>query len=360
MVQEEQQSRPRTSGGGSDGEVIAEIYDAALSPTPWATMLDVLVRQFEVDSAAIVAIRPGRARPHDVIGRAGASTSITAFDAVREADVLHDAPEGQALVCNAKRSGLSLKDSSASCDVLGVNLAIGGEVKGIRLYRSSSRRISHAQVKDLQLLAPHLARAMHMVQRVSGLEQRLAFHEMALDRISVGLIIVAPDDRIAWQNQSAGKIAAQDDVIRIVDNKVRCIDRIDGDKLAFLIKSARENTTRTFAANFLCVERESDLSVMVIADPRHERKDDGPEPNVGVFLWNLAQRATLNPTVLKELFGLTNTEVRLVICLSEGRTVEEAAVQLGIKASTARVHLRSVYDKVGVHRHSELMRRILV
>jgi DNA-binding CsgD family transcriptional regulator len=61
---------------------------------------------------------------------------------------------------------------------------------------------------------------------------------------------------------------------------------------------------------------------------------------------------------LSEFFGLTAAESRITQQLALGRTVEEAAAELGIKMSTARTHVQRIFGKVGVSRQPDLLRAI--
>jgi DNA-binding CsgD family transcriptional regulator len=46
--------------------------------------------------------------------------------------------------------------------------------------------------------------------------------------------------------------------------------------------------------------------------------------------------------------------------LSHGKSVEEAATEMGVTVNTARAYLKRIYSKVGVRRQSELMRCLLL
>lgn len=56
--------------------------------------------------------------------------------------------------------------------------------------------------------------------------------------------------------------------------------------------------------------------------------------------------------------GLTPAESRLASLVGDGRTVRQAALQLGISENTARSTLKVVYGKLGVRKQSELSRLI--
>jgi DNA-binding CsgD family transcriptional regulator len=55
------------------------------------------------------------------------------------------------------------------------------------------------------------------------------------------------------------------------------------------------------------------------------------------------------------LFGLTAAEAKLAIALGEGATVGELTDGFQITANTARSHIKRIFDKMSVHRQSELV-----
>lgn len=58
---------------------------------------------------------------------------------------------------------------------------------------------------------------------------------------------------------------------------------------------------------------------------------------------------------LKNRFGLTPAEVRLVLRLVSGDSLRSAASALGIKYETVRTHLKSIFQKTGTRRQAELV-----
>jgi len=64
---------------------------------------------------------------------------------------------------------------------------------------------------------------------------------------------------------------------------------------------------------------------------------------------------TIDRATLKELFSLTDTEVDLAAALAEGRGVVGFAEARGIRAATARWHLRNLEAKTGTSRIDELV-----
>ena len=85
-------------------------------------------------------------------------------------------------------------------------------------------------------------------------------------------------------------------------------------------------------------------------DPEKLREDDAeatPE-------WHRAGMA-----FLKDKFGLTPAQSRLVLRLVAGDTLRFSAAALGIGYETARTTLKSVFRKTGTHRQAELVTMII-
>jgi DNA-binding CsgD family transcriptional regulator len=81
---------------------------------------------------------------------------------------------------------------------------------------------------------------------------------------------------------------------------------------------------------------------------------------VAVFISAETGRSQTPPVeTVRKLFDLTRKEAQLAMCLTNGRSLREAATDLGITLNTARAHLRSIFAKTGIDRQARLVRAIL-
>jgi DNA-binding CsgD family transcriptional regulator len=65
--------------------------------------------------------------------------------------------------------------------------------------------------------------------------------------------------------------------------------------------------------------------------------------------------STPTPTMLRRLFGLTESEARLAHAASDGASLPEAADLAGISYQTARSYMKSVLSKTGARGQAELV-----
>jgi DNA-binding CsgD family transcriptional regulator len=62
---------------------------------------------------------------------------------------------------------------------------------------------------------------------------------------------------------------------------------------------------------------------------------------------------------VRRLYGLTVAEARVMAALALGGTVDSIAVDHRVSVSTVRSQVRSIFDKTGVNRQSDLVRLAL-
>ena len=63
-------------------------------------------------------------------------------------------------------------------------------------------------------------------------------------------------------------------------------------------------------------------------------------------------------TSIRDSFGLTPAEIRLASRLRDGKTLKDAADELGVRINTVRNQLRAIFDKMGLKRQSDLVRAL--
>jgi len=238
-------------------------------------------------------------------------------------------------------------------------------VCAITSYRSKAAGVfGDDEISLLQLLMPHLQRAIQLHRRIVGLETRSQAAADALDRLPMGLILVDGRGKVVLLNRAAKEILDRDDGLDLVCEGL-CAAR--SDETATLRKMIHEASMTTLgkglqSGGVIAISRPSlkrPLEVLVtpLASNGFEL---GPErPAAAIFLNDPESQIEPDPQVFRRLFGLTEAESRLAAALMHGRSLEEASEELGVSRTTVRTQLQSIFDKTETHRQGELVRLLL-
>lgn len=92
--------------------------------------------------------------------------------------------------------------------------------------------------------------------------------------------------------------------------------------------------------------------------PATNREDSGRPVVLGVLI-DRSSPASLEPSMLRDLFGLTEAESRVAEAYLRVDTVKDVAQLLGVSANTVKTHLAAVYLKTGCTRQAQLVRLLM-
>ena len=185
----------------------------------------------------------------------------------------------------------------------------------------------------------------------------------AIDAIPVGVAIVKADMTTLHMNAYAKEILKHNRGLDCTNNRLSARDRQFDEKLQQLVASAatkaREGIEDGSDAMFIKAPSIRD-QVEIIATPVSvgPEKRSEEESHVILYLFDASLDRQVSRDVLTRLYGLTQTEARLVQLLVGGSTLDGAAEILEISVNTARTHLKHVFQKTGINRQAELVHRI--
>lgn len=228
-----------------------------------------------------------------------------------------------------------------------------------------------ADRRKLQLLLPHLSRAMGIMFHLREADNRAASTLAALDRLPIAVLLIGGDGRIVFANRIAIRILQEQDGLHlhqqvgvrglrlVADNKsVQC--RIDHSIRQCL---GQETIGISHFGTDLTVPRPSGRPAFALrfsALPESSEFGQGiANPRAVVFLSDSGEPTIASPDVLGTLLGLTPAEARLANALASGDNLATTAARLNISVNTAKTQLQSIYGKVGVDNRTKLVRLIL-
>ena len=100
--------------------------------------------------------------------------------------------------------------------------------------------------------------------------------------------------------------------------------------------------------------------LQVSALPQANEFGSGPQqPRAIGFLSDPARPAQVDEALLRRLYCLTPAECRLAAALCAGGTIASVAGQAGVSGNTVRSQLKSIFDKTGTRRQSQLIKLMM-
>jgi len=178
-----------------------------------------------------------------------------------------------------------------------------------------------------------------------------------LDRLEAGVIATDMAARTAFVNAQASRIMQERDGLTL-----------DADRLAAATPAATQQLRDAIAAvaadeasegRRLRLERPSHrpplvLTVLPIWRLGAAPPGGGPAARVAIFIKDLDAPLTIDRLAVAEAFQLTPRECEVAVLLADGHDLARIGAMLGIGVNTVRYHLKSSFEKTGLHGQAAL------
>ena len=215
-------------------------------------------------------------------------------------------------------------------------------------------------IARVERLVPHVRRALAIKDRLESdvLRNQSLLH--AFDRVPFGMMILDANGRVldasgvaietlqgtdALQREAGGRFAFTGPIGRNLHRLIASSMR-DGHLVDGQIKLPRGHGL-------------SPLSLLLTPLPAQAAAWFTAEPRWLLFIFDPETQVNADVDCVRRDLGISAREAELASLLAAGRTLELAAVQLGISFETVRAHLRSIFGKTGLHTQADLIRRVL-
>lgn len=334
-------------------QLLPVLYRGASNPGSWTTFLSLLCDGLNARMAAVVALD----EKHNLTflqqtGMDAASQKACASCFLQES-------AAQQPVTFRRREALMDQYHRAEVRLRSVP---GFARAGITVLRSRKQATFNAEeLAFLEQLAPHLEEALGLQQQFASLR----LEEGLLDRLgrSFDLAYILLDDigRPHLLSPSAQQIVARGDGLRMLNGRLHATRQSDTARLHRMLASAclsdpsgsrplAEGTTMTVVRRGFS----KPLQITLQSLPQQ-----GDAPCAVLFLRDPNAQPASRATVLRQLYHLLPSEVRLAESLTYGLDVKHAAARMHITENSARTLLKSVFRKVEVNSQAGLIRTVL-
>lgn len=346
-------------------QLIHQIYEVPLAPDGWMALAPVLHEHFAAPSGLFI-LRPGCV---DVVGASGPvddegvalfSTDLWRQD--RALAALSNAPAGSLVL----DSSLVSERERVKCRFYNDFMASQGLERGFYasiaygrqgLLVASVQRAAHLgdyeahEITLMQRILPHLQRSFRTWQHLvdTELERQAALD--AMEHVTVGVVLVDGMGKLQFANRIAEEqigtgalMVANGRLTARSPRATRALQDAVG-------RAARENFP---IADRVALPLADGQTLSVLVSPL-----TGNPAGLAMLLIGGQGRGGMDESAARQAYGLTPAEARLLAALVEGEQVPDYARRHNISATTAKTHLRAIFDKVGERRQADLIRRVI-
>lgn len=359
-------------------ELIGALYDCAVDPENWDSVLATICEVFHYETCVLYVADPdlGRQRFLRTIGLTPEwAARLAAHDGHLDdlhgtiAD-FHSRSLDEPFVCLRDIDRQAWEKSPLR---LGWAQPLGlVDFIDIIAMRQSDRFAScafgrhqkHGPIDDddiarMRLLAPHLRRAISIADLIDMKSLRIGAFCDALDGLSVGVVLVDQHAEIVHANRAASEMLSRTGPLAAVSGRLRTVDAEQTSRLRGAIASAAESETELGAEGISmalpgCNGTIATAHVLPLANG-HLRPYLEPNASAAVFVASSTLKSGSDMAGFAESFDLSAAECRVAERLMRGLTIDESAAELRIARTTIKTHLARIFSKTGTSRQSELI-----
>jgi len=380
-------SRSAAAATGMPGDSLAGLelrerlallmHEGALEPKRWREFLEGLGRRLK--GAATLLLRSPHVAEAGLLYSWGGSDEVLAQYAHRyfPLDPFVNLPEKQVITMHDFVPVEQLERSRFYTEYLipwdsvynlGVDVRDGDRLYA-RLRLTRGRRAGNftlAERRFVEYLVPHFDIAMRTHAALDATKMERAIYADAMDHLTLATVILDASGHVIHTNSLARDILHRQDGIALANDTLALTHPADAQRLRDAIGRAIAvgRAAKPGIVEVLRARRPSGAGhygIMIRPAAGSVEADEATvSPAVAVFI-SVEEGPQTPPPVetIRKLFELTHKEAQLALCLANGRSLQEAANELGITLNTARAHLRSTFSKTGIDRQARLVRAIL-
>jgi DNA-binding CsgD family transcriptional regulator len=351
--------------------VVSDIYEASLSPAHWDVALTGLIDRFSGPNWHVAMLVWERLNPAAgrFIGASGLHPIaregyLRSFAGNNKWSVLgHNLPPGSVVQSDALVSREEFRQTSFYRNFLALFNMEVAILASLDRHGSDHLALCLPGLQDsgheklqraVELLMPHMQRAVRISRRIGEAELAAANTAAALDQAPSAVLLLGEDLEILYAN-SAGQTLMQAFRLEGPGQRFRLADPSEEARIRALIQASGEAPCRGF---LLRQEGEGDVAVMAMRiDPARleaARTTRGAAQImvVAALSYQVSEEAIER---LREWYGLTQSEARLAHVLGQGGTLDTYSLDRGVSLNAARFLLKGVFAKTGTNRQAQLV-----
>ena len=225
----------------------------------------------------------------------------------------------------------------------------------------SEGRYGYVEVNLLSRFAPHICRSVAISDALNMRTIRAKALEITLEALMFGVYLVDRQGRIVFMNRAGDRQVRTSHALRIGKGRLAPIDPAAHATLAEVITQATADEAETPSEEIATLVLPGGENVGLVATilplTRGERRNLSCASGAAavIFVQDPVAEKSLSGEGFAQLYGLSASELRVVLAMLPGLGAHEAAEVLGIGETTVKTHLHRIHAKTGTSKQTELM-----
>lgn len=206
-------------------------------------------------------------------------------------------------------------------------------------------------------LAKHLANAISLHASAQASRASSQFYHHVMDHLGIGVLFLNSEGHLVEANQCGSQLLEQRQGLCLRDDQLAVSEGRGGQRFRSVLrglltmddltpqgirllddggKALLELVGRRLPGSNAPLDQRTPVAVLLAISCRHDLK----EPN---------------SDLMRDLYGFTAGEARLAKLLVQGYSAPEVAELLCISINTVKTHLKSIFEKTGYHKQSQVV-----
>lgn len=355
------------AGLGLDAELIGDLYDVAIDEGRWPSVADLLAKATGVDAAGLWVTEQGAIvdMASTAVQRETEAPYIAHFHKLDpwNRGLVTGRPDTVALACEHTPEDMLLRtefynDFARKFGLfrpMGAMIGLAsGVVATVAVERTFAAR--HFEPEDkarLELLLPHVKRALQLRRSLLAARTAAAVHGAALDALAFGAVVCDAAGHVVFANAEAERLAARRAGVLLGAAGLRALVSSESAMLARLVRDAAGGGA---GGTMRLTDGEGGV-LLVLVSPLPRSLSPGGAPGHALVALRAAEDDPgFTVATLAALFRLSPAQADTALALYQGMSPEQIAETRGLRLSTVRTHLAEIFLRTGADGQRDLMR----
>jgi DNA-binding CsgD family transcriptional regulator/PAS domain-containing protein len=234
-------------------------------------------------------------------------------------------------------------------------------LESISLYQSWKNQSPDPDNLDLlQFVIPHIQAALRTRRQIVAAETANRELEEALNCLEQGVVLLDQFGNCLFTNIAAQQILNRREGLSIIKSKIWVNSPTERGRLNALIERSCTNDVISSPGGAVAISRDGKRPLNISFHRFRCENPTAPRRAVAIaFISDPESRVRTPPSLMTALFGFTQAECRLAGLLINGCSLKDAAEQCRVTYETVRSQLKSIFNKTGVRRQTQLMELLI-